>query len=88
MGTDFVAVLVTLDPTLSKPVFTLGMYFFEVDLTIGIVDLTIGIVDLTKPSPFFKPFFEVVVTALKPFLDVRNPFLKVRLTMFLERDCL
>jgi hypothetical protein len=76
-----VAVLVTLDPTFSKPVLTWGMYFLEVVLTKGIVDLT-------KPSPFFKPFFEVVVTALKPFLDVRNPFLKVRLTMFLERDCL
>jgi hypothetical protein len=29
-GTDFVAVFVTLDPTLSNPVLTLGIYFLEV----------------------------------------------------------
>jgi len=29
-GIDFVAVFVTLEPTLSNPVFTLGIYFFEV----------------------------------------------------------
>jgi hypothetical protein len=48
-----VAVLVTLDPTFSKPVLTWGMYFLEVVLT--------------TLNPFLNPFFEVVVTALKPF---------------------
>jgi hypothetical protein len=34
IGTDFFAVVVTFDPTVSNPVFTFGMYFFDVVLTI------------------------------------------------------
>ena len=34
IGMDFVAVLVTFDPTPSSPDFTEGIYFLDVDLTV------------------------------------------------------